>query len=269
MKMPPTVRFERERTLIEHILERLVRANPCPGAAPVAEAMEYAVMGGGQRLRPLLALQVGQMTGADESLVLKGAAGVELLHCASLIVDDLPCMDDELMRCGRPAVHRQFGEANAVLAAFSLVALAARQCVEGICEPATLQAMSCFQQSLLRVLDCNSLVGGQALDLAQHRTGPASSRRLAELKTAPLFVLSARAGLLGSRVAGERARKVVQFGHEFGVAYQMLDDLRDGELQSADDLWKQVNKACQLIESFPGRDAVNRMTEMFHAAAVA
>jgi geranylgeranyl diphosphate synthase, type II len=110
MKMPPTVRFERERTLIEHILERLVRANPCPGAAPVAEAMEYAVMGGGQRLRPLLALQVGQMTGADESLVLKGAAGVELLHCASLIVDDLPCMDDELMRRGGEGGQRKVGE---------------------------------------------------------------------------------------------------------------------------------------------------------------
>jgi len=208
--------LEAEKLMVEDALRDMLRGGHCPGASGVSGAMEYSVLGGGQRLRPLLALRIGRVMRAESELVMRGAVAVELLHCASLIVDDLPCMDDEAFRRGRPTVHREFGEATAVLAAFSLVALAARQTVEGIADPFVLEQMVAFQQKVLQVLDCNNLVGGQAMDLA----GGGSSRQLAEKKTAPLFALAARAGVIGADMDPVERQAALRFGHEFGVAYQ-------------------------------------------------
>ena len=109
--------LEAEKIMVEDALRDVLPGGQCPGASRVADAMEYAVLGGGQRLRPLLAVRMGRMAGADGALVMRGAVAVELLHCASLVVDDLPCMDDEAFRRGRATVHREFGESTAVLAA--------------------------------------------------------------------------------------------------------------------------------------------------------
>lgn len=236
-----------DRTFVDDALDLALRYQPGSVRNPVFEAMRFAVLNGGQRLRPVLALRIGRMANADVSLVTRGAVAIELFHCASLIVDDLPCMDDEMMRRGQPTVHRQFGEATALLAAFSLVALAARHATEGVTCPAEAERLSCFQQKLLRVLDCNSLVGGQAMDLA---APGASSRRLAELKTAPLFKLAARAGLLGSPLDEPLRRQVTQFGHEFGVSYQLMDDLNDGHAKSREGFEQQLCQTRDLLSPF-------------------
>jgi geranylgeranyl pyrophosphate synthase len=246
-----TVRLDIEKGQIEEALRGTLTGGSCPGSSRVAEAMEYAVLGGGQRLRPLLAMRVGRLAGGDAAMVLRGAVAVELLHCASLVVDDLPCMDDEQHRRGRETVHRVFGESTALLAAFSLVALAARQTVEGIADAVELERMVDFQLKVLQVLDCNSLVGGQAADLA----GGGSSRQLAEKKTAPLFALAARAGVIGSTLDPVERQAALRFGHEFGVAYQMMDDLHDGDLLQRTPFEMQIDRTRCLLEVFGSRGA--------------
>jgi geranylgeranyl pyrophosphate synthase len=243
--------LEAEKLIVDVALREVLRGVHCSGASCVANAMEYSVLGGGQRLRPLLALRVGKVIGADRELVMRGAVAVELLHCASLIVDDLPCMDDEEFRRGHPTVHREFGESTAVLAAFSLVALAARQTVEGISDPFVLEQMVAFQLKVLQVLDCNNLVGGQAMDLA----GGGSSRQLAEKKTAPLFALAARAGVIGAGVDPVERQAALRFGHEFGVAYQLMDDLADGELRLRAPFEVQMERTRGILDVFGSRGA--------------
>ncbi|MFO0504506.1 MAG: polyprenyl synthetase family protein [Acidobacteriota bacterium] len=239
-----------DRNFVDDALESTLRDHSPHSGSPVAAAMRFAVLNGGQRLRPVLALRIGRLSNADLRLVTRGAVATELFHCASLIVDDLPCMDDEMMRRGQPTVHRQFGEATALLAAFSLVALAARHATEGVVCPAEAEHLSCFQQKLLRVLDCNSLVGGQAMDLA---APGASSRRLAELKTAPLFQLSAWAGLLGSPFDEPHRHQLSQFGHEFGVSYQLMDDLNDGHASSRAEFEQQLAQTRSLLHPFAAK----------------
>jgi len=243
------VAIDSQKMMVEDALRDVLRGGHCAGASAVAEAMEYAVLGSGQRWRPMLALRVGRMAGGDIDLIMRGAVAVELLHCASLIVDDLPCMDDEKFRRGRPAVHREFGESNGILAAFCLVALAARQTVEGICDPCTLQSMVAFQHQVLCTLDCNSLIGGQAMDLA----GGVSARKLAEKKTAPLFALAARAGIIGATLSPAERQAAVRFGHEFGVAYQLMDDLADGDLRLRAPFESQMQRTRDALGAFHSR----------------
>jgi farnesyl diphosphate synthase len=256
-----------DRTFVDDALDAALRDHSGGGPNPVFEAMRFAVLTGGQRLRPVLALRVGRLTNADLRLVTRGAVSIELFHCASLIVDDLPCMDDEMMRRGQPTVHRQFGESTALLAAFSLVALAARHATEGVTCPAEAERLSCFQQKLLRVLDCNSLVGGQAMDLA---APGASSRRLAELKTAPLFKLASRAGLLGSPLDEPLRHQITKLGHEFGVSYQLMDDLNDGHATSREAFEQQLTQTRALLSPFGSKAAeIQEMLDYLEAKSIA
>ncbi len=256
-----------DRNFVDEALEQALDVPSGPAPNPVFQAMRFAVLNGGQRLRPVLALRIGRMAKADVRLVTKGALAIELFHCASLIVDDLPCMDDEMMRRGQPTVHRQFGEATALLAAFSLVALAARQATQGVTCPAEAEMLGCFQQKLLRVLDCNSLVGGQAMDLA---SPGCSSRRLAELKTAPLFTLAARAGLLGSPLDKPLRQQTTQLGLEFGISYQLMDDLNDGHATSREPFERQLSDTRSLLTPFGSQSSeISAMLDYLQAKSVA
>jgi geranylgeranyl pyrophosphate synthase len=190
--------------------------------------MEYAVMGDGQRLRPILAVRAGRLLGADDTLTLRAAAAVEILHCASLIVDDLPCMDDDATRRNRPSAHVAYGEATALLAAFGLVALAARTVVEQEAPEQHWRGQRHFQIALLRTLDCQSLIGGQVMDLELSGDRRENCRELLnELKTVPLFLLAIEAA--GSYAPAPAHPLVKQFGRQYGVALQMTDDYLDGE----------------------------------------
>lgn len=195
------------------------------------EAMRYAVLGQGQRFRPVLALRVARVCGHENAHTVRAAAAVELLHCASLVVDDLPSMDNSPVRRNRPSVHVAYGEATALLAAFGLVALAARSVVEQPCLPSQLPHLVRFQTHLLRTLDVCGLCEGQDLDL---RAGACERARLRdcmnELKTVPLFELAARAGLLFADPQSRLAWTLVAFSREFGRAFQLVDDYLDGEI---------------------------------------
>ena len=225
-------------------IEACLRAILPAASSSVAEAMRYAVLGGGQRLRPMLALRVARMLNADESVTSRSAASVELLHCASLIVDDLPCMDNDAMRRNRASVHVEFGEATAVLAAFGLVALAAK----------TVAEHTRFQIKLLSTLDCNSLIGGQALDLALAGENRNRHRSyVTALKTVPLFRLAAEAGCLCPSIPKAERLAVQAFGCEYGVAYQMVDDYLDAETSCADEVADQLERARACIAGFGDR----------------
>ena len=229
-----------DRNLVEGQLDSLL----APGADAVQAAMRYAVLGAGQRLRPILALRVARLVAADPAVSLLAASAVELLHCASLIVDDLPCMDNAPLRRNRPAVHVEFGEATAVLAAFALVAQAAR----------LVAGESCFQLRLLATLDSNGLIAGQALDLAM--TGPRRERnrsRVTGMKTVPLFVLAVEAGALGSESPHGERERLLRFGREFGIAYQMMDDYLDGEIATREVVDRQLARARGVLAPFGDR----------------
>jgi geranylgeranyl pyrophosphate synthase len=236
------------------------------GAARVQEAMRYAVLGRAQRIRPVLALRIARLAGADGELTLRAAAAVELLHCASLVVDDLPCMDDETVRRDQPSAHVVFGEPTTLLASFGLVALAARSVVEVRCSPTELSTLIEFQIQLLKMLDPDSLIAGQDLDL--RLTGEerdAQRTRVSELKTVPLFELAARAGLLLVDGEAMMARGLRRFAREYGLAFQMTDDYLDGEIKEAVAVEAQLSRARACLTPFePAAGELEQLVEFLH-----
>jgi geranylgeranyl pyrophosphate synthase len=242
-----------DKRLVEAHLHSLLEGT-MPHRGPVLEAMRYSVLGCGQRLRPLLALRIARMMHAPMAGTLEAAASVELFHCASLIIDDLPCMDDSPTRRDRPSVHVAYGESTAILAAFGLVALAARSVMRAdVSEPERLRRQR-FQLFLLNSLDVDGLIAGQALDLVL--SGDLRNRnrdRMTELKTVPLFELAVRAGLMLGTYNAEEEQAVVSFGRLFGAAYQSLDDVLDGEVDSESEPCQIFSQAIAKLSIFGSR----------------
>lgn len=261
--------LQADRLAVNRHLEHLLHSsNPHPSSR-VHEAMCYSVLGSAQRIRPLLALRVARMLGAETQAVLRAAAAVELLHCASLIVDDLPCMDDEKCRRGRETVHIVFGEATAVLSAFSLVAMAARTSIDPLASRDRLPSQMEFQDALLRTLDCGSLVDGQALDLTLSVSSAyAERRRVNELKTVPLFQLAVHAGSISADPSPEERRALCQFGMEFGVAFQIMDDYLDDGHETPESLEMQFQRSRDCLAPFhPASLELEGIFEYLHAKA--
>ena len=224
------VPLAKDRSDINRYLETLLCTHSQSAGRVVFDAMRYAVLGSGQRIRPILSMRISRLLGAPIDLTLAAAGAVELLHCASLIIDDLPCMDDSPFRRERASVHVAFGESTAILAAFALVALAARSVLEPPCSTDDRDLIIAFQLSLLRTLDCCGLIAGQVMDLEnaasnRHR-GDAS---ISDFKTVPLFTLAVAAGSLTPIHNPDSRALLSGFGREFGLAFQMSDDLLDGE----------------------------------------
>lgn len=261
--------FTEDRRRIESDLTALLYPESA-GTGRIQEAMRYAVLGSGQRIRPLLALRIARLMGNDGDLPLRAAAAVELLHCASLVVDDLPCMDDAAMRRDRPTVHVAFGEPTALLAAFGLVALAGRAVVEVRCSPVEMSSLIDFQIHLLKVLDADSLIAGQELDLQLTGEERDSHRaRVSELKTVPLFELAARAGLLFTDSETTAARGLQRFAREFGLAFQLADDFLDGEIKDVSVVEAQLQRTRDCLRPFhPAAAELEQLIEYLHARQI-
>jgi geranylgeranyl pyrophosphate synthase len=170
------------------------------------------------------------------------------------VIDDLPCMDNSPTRRGRPTVHAAFGESTAVLTGFALVALAARTVVTGPM-PAEIRArMLKFQLDLLGTLDCGELIAGQALDLdLAGRNREALRARMSELKTVPLFVLAIRAGCVSATPTHGEEALLDRFARHFGIAFQLADDIDDGESATADEFLQHVFLARESLQPFGER----------------
>jgi farnesyl diphosphate synthase len=186
-----------------------------------------------------------------------------------LLVDDLPCMDNDAYRRNRPSAHVVYGESTAILAGFGLVALAARTVLEPPMAGWERARMGEFQLALLRTLDASQLLAGQSLDL--HLAGHARAlerERVNELKTSPLFRLAAHAGFAGACVSPETETALLRLGHEFGRAFQMLDDYLDGEIGIRESFDLRLTSARDCLSTLNGSaHEVHDLFEYLHGIA--
>jgi farnesyl diphosphate synthase len=210
--------------------------------ARVAEAMRYAIFAGGKRLRPFLTLHSAALFKAPEARALRVAAAIEALHTYSLVHDDLPCMDDDDLRRGRPTTHKQFDEATAVLAGDALLTLAFGILADPATHPSG-EVRAELVACLARAGGSDGMIGGQMIDiLAPERDyREAEVIQLQALKTGALFEFACEAGaIVGEAGADDRAR-LRDFARGFGLAFQIADDLID-VLGTAEEAGKAVGK---------------------------
>lgn len=202
--------------------------------ARLMAAMRHAVLGGGKRLRPFLAIETARMLGGARPAALAAGAGIELVHCYSLVHDDLPAMDDDDMRRGKPTVHRAYDEATAILVGDALQTLAFEILADPAWQPdAAIRADLVL--GLARASGLGGMVGGQLLDLgAEGRFGPAAlgvddTLRMQAMKTGAILAFSVEAGaIVGGADAGQRAA-LLRYGLALGQAFQIADDILDRE----------------------------------------
>ncbi len=219
-------RWEEHRARFETYLEGLVFSEE-PRLRGLVEAMRYSVLGGGKRVRPTLCMEVAYVFGAEPGFVLPSAASIELIHTYSLIHDDLPAMDDDDFRRGRPTTHKKYGEAMAILAgdAFfgeALTLITVHQ--KGTCE----QVLEVVRE-LAASTGVNGMVGGQVIDMDLTGVGdgadPQTLHMIHTYKTGALIKSSARIGaiLAGAKDAEQAA--VSEYAMELGLCFQIVDDV--------------------------------------------
>ena len=216
--------FDRDRELVE---ATLAAACDWDGRCPpkLADAIRYALLGGGKRVRPLLVLSATRAVGGAIREALPAAVAVEMVHAYSLVHDDLPAMDDDDVRRGRPTCHRQFDEATAILAGDALLTEAFVQLGQ---LPADRVAGSV--QTLAAAAGAVGMVGGQAADLQAEIdpvTEAADLQAIHERKTGALIVASLRMGGLCGQATRTQAETLVEYGQAIGLLFQITDDLLD------------------------------------------
>ena len=228
---------------VEHALQGWVVSTPGAAGHPAPEtlisAMRYAVLDGGKRLRPLLVLGAYTATrsgdaAAHQSAAMRAACAVELIHAYSLVHDDMPCMDNDVLRRGKPTVHVQFGEAGALLAGDALQALAFELLTpDDGSVPPVVQARLC--QLLSRAAGSTGMAGGQAIDLASVgvRLDEAQLRTMHQLKTGALLKGSVLMGAHCGSPSAAALEALATYGDAIGLAFQVVDDILDVTADSA------------------------------------
>ena len=219
-----------------HVERALSAWVPADAPAGLGDAMRYAVLDGGKRLRPLLVLAASESVQGKPRAALRAACAVELIHAYSLVHDDMPCMDNDVLRRGKPTVHVQFGEARALLAGDALQALAFELLTpEGADVPPAMQAELC--RLLARAAGAQGMAGGQAIDLASvgKPLSETELRSMHERKTGALLQASVRMGAAcGSAVTPAARAALDDFGAVIGLAFQVVDDILDVTADSAE-----------------------------------
>lgn len=196
----------------------------------LVEAMRYAAIGGGKRIRPLLLLSVSTLHGGDRQTAIRAATALEAIHVYSLIHDDLPCMDDDALRHGKPTVHKAFDEATAVLAGDALHAFA----FEVLSDPDT-SGDPFVRIELVRALatasGSNGMAGGQMMDIAAESASfdLPTVTRLQQLKTGALLGAAVEMGAILGRLPVEGRTHLRGYARDIGLAFQIADDLLDAE----------------------------------------
>jgi farnesyl diphosphate synthase len=238
-------RLDRVAAEIEDLLTRLLAAQPEPDERDrpqrLMEAMRYASLGGGKRLRPFLVVETAALFDVPRERGLMAGAALECVHCYSLVHDDLPAMDDDALRRGRPTAHKAFDEATAILAGDGLLTFAFDILARPQTHPDAAVRVA-LVAALARAAGLGGMVGGQMLDLAAEgrfagglppAMGEAEVRRLQAMKTGALLRFACAAGaMLGAAEAAARAA-VERYGDALGQAFQIADDLLDIEGDAA------------------------------------
>lgn len=228
-----------------HVEAALAELLPSPQEIPLHNAMRYAVLNGGKRVRPLLVFAAGQLVDARQDELTCAACAIEMIHAYSLVHDDMPCMDNDALRRGKPTVHIEFGEATALLAGDALQAQAFAVLAQGKNPPAR-------QLEMLHILahasGAHGMCGGQAIDLASVGISLSHEQleQMHQLKTGALLSASVLLGALCGQELGPAERTALQnYSEAIGLAFQVMDDILDVTSNSAS------------LGKTAGKDAVN------------
>jgi geranylgeranyl diphosphate synthase type II len=260
--------LEDRRQRVEAALRRLV----VPGRAPAVEAaIETSLFAPAKRLRPILSLLVAEVLKGDPEAVLPAGCAVEMVHTASLILDDLPSMDDAKTRRGRPTCHVAHGEATAVLAAFALLNRAFEILAEGWAGGPDAAGRGKVARELARAIGTDGMIAGQSVDLLM--TDRAIDFPTLEFihrrKTGALFMASAALGALVARARPAEVAAVVAYAKNLGLAFQIVDDLIDatGGAEAGKDVGKDLKKTT--FVSFSGVEGASTLARELIAASLA
>lgn len=221
--------FERIQREVDAAFDALLPV-PDDARARLIEAMRYAAIGGGKRVRPLLLVATADIYGVARDSAVRAACAIEAIHAYSLIHDDLPCMDDDAMRHGKPTVHRAFDEATAVLAGDSLHALAFEiLSMPEVSGDSFVRAE--LVQSLAAASGASGMAGGQMMDIVagERQFDLHTVTRLQQLKTGALLGAAMEMGAILGRVPEEGRGHLRAYARDIGLAYQIADDLLDYE----------------------------------------
>ncbi|MEC7303510.1 MAG: farnesyl diphosphate synthase, partial [Pseudomonadota bacterium] len=228
-------------SLVEKFLDQLLAVEDA-AERQLIESMRYASLDGGKRLRPFLLMQSAGLFGVGERSALRTGSALELIHCYSLVHDDLPAMDDDDLRRGKPTVHKQFDEATAILAGDALLTLA----FEFLAHPETHAnaGVRCdLVAALAKAAGAHGMVGGQMIDLqAENETFDIGQiTRLQRLKTGELIAYACEGGAILGQASNNAREALRGYAHDLGLAFQIADDLLDVE-GSVEEVGKAVNK---------------------------
>ncbi len=199
------------------------------------DAMRYAALGGGKRLRPFLAMQSGRLFGLEPEMMARVAAAVECVHTYSLVHDDLPAMDDDTLRRGKATTHIQYDEATAILAGDALLTLAFEILAHDETHPDP-YIRCALVGALAQAAGGQGMVAGQMIDLAAEHGDPGigTVTRLQRLKTGALIAFACATGAIMGRAGKESLHALEGYAHDLGLAFQMADDLIDLESTPAE-----------------------------------
>ncbi len=240
---PFAARLDAVAAETERLLDRLLSAQPLGGETVrpqrLIDAMRHASLGGGKRLRPFLTVETAALFQAPRERALMAGAAIECVHCYSLIHDDLPAMDDDALRRGRPTVHKAFDEATAILAGDSLLTLAFDIMVRPETHPDAAVRVA-LVSGLARAAGVGGMTGGQMLDLAAEgrfgMQGPRSESdtlTMQAMKTGALLRLACVAGAILGSAPQDAHDALARYGNALGQAFQIADDLLDVEGDAA------------------------------------
>jgi geranylgeranyl diphosphate synthase, type II len=224
--------FEEDRAAVDAALDRLM---PDENTQPpsIHQAMRYSVQAGGKRVRPILCLESARIFSEDVTPVLPVACALEFIHTYSLIHDDLPALDNDDLRRGKPTCHKKFNEATAILAGDALLTLAFETLANAPIEPA--RRVAILSHVAASAGTVNGMVGGQVADIeAEGRSiAPAELEYIHRSKTAALIRASVAAGAIGGGADDKDVEHLKRFGETIGWAFQVVDDILDVEESSA------------------------------------
>lgn len=256
---------------LDEVLSLATEPTPPPR---LLDAMRHATLGGGKRIRPFLVVEAAHFLGGDRSAAVRAGAAIELLHVYSLVHDDLPAMDDDDVRRGKPTVHKAFDDAIAILAGDALQTLA----FETLADPATHAdpaIRAALVLALARAAGMAGMAGGQVLDLEAEKGGTLEAsavRRMQAMKTGALLACAIEMGaIIGGARTQDRAA-LAQYGSALGAAFQIADDILDVEASPADlgkATGKDAGRGKATLVRLHGLDRARAERDSLAAAALA